>query len=95
MSATMARQGGRVQLEKSDMLLALNMAKMAEGVCSRAVIEETQFEIKKPGAEVWEEKKGGVEFPRYKYMKAAMERHPAMLRANKTDSYLPCRNGSA
>jgi hypothetical protein len=29
MSATMARQGGRVQLEQSDMRMALNMAKMA------------------------------------------------------------------
>ena len=32
MSATMARQGGRVQLEQSNMRLALNMAKMAKGV---------------------------------------------------------------
>jgi hypothetical protein len=33
MSASMARQGGRVQLEQSDMRLALNMAKMAkEGI---------------------------------------------------------------
>jgi len=30
MSATMARQGGRVQLEQSDMRLPLNMAKMAK-----------------------------------------------------------------
>jgi len=30
MSATMARQGGRVQLEQSDLRLALNMAKMAK-----------------------------------------------------------------
>ena len=30
MSATMARQGGRVQLEQSDMRLNLNMAKMAK-----------------------------------------------------------------
>jgi hypothetical protein len=32
MSATMARQGGRVQLEQSDMRLALNMAKMAKAI---------------------------------------------------------------
>jgi len=31
MSATMARQGGRVQLEQSDMRLAWNMAKTAKG----------------------------------------------------------------
>jgi len=41
MSATMARQGGRVQLEQSDICLALNMAKMAKGWFSRAAIEET------------------------------------------------------
>jgi len=42
MSATMARQGGWVQLEQSDMRLALNMAKMAKGGFSRTAIEETQ-----------------------------------------------------
>jgi len=35
MSATMARQKGRVQLEQSDMRLALNMAKMAKEGSSR------------------------------------------------------------
>jgi histone H3/H4 len=54
MSATMARQGGRVQLEQSDMRLAFNMAKMAKGEFSRAAIEEMQQLIKKPGAEVQE-----------------------------------------
>jgi hypothetical protein len=38
----MARQGGHVQLEQSDMRLALNMAKMAKGGFSRAEVEETQ-----------------------------------------------------
>ena len=52
MSATMARQGGHVQLEQSDMRLALNMVKMAKGGFSRAAIEETQYLIKKPCAEV-------------------------------------------
>jgi len=42
MSATMARQGGWVQLEQSDMRLALNLAKMAKDGFSRAIIEETQ-----------------------------------------------------
>jgi len=42
MSATMVRQGGRVQLEQSDMRLALNMAKMVKGGFSRAAIDETQ-----------------------------------------------------
>jgi len=54
MSATVATQEGRVQLEQSDMRLALNMAKMAKAGFSRAAIEETQFLIKKPRAEVQE-----------------------------------------
>jgi len=52
MSATMARQGGRVQLEQSDMRLALNMAKLAKEGFSRTAIEETKYLIKKPPAEV-------------------------------------------
>jgi hypothetical protein len=62
MSATMARQGGRVQLEQSDMCLALNMAKMAKEGFSRAAREETKYLIKKPRAEVGDEQKRGVEF---------------------------------
>jgi len=60
MSATMARQGGRVQLEQSDMHLALNMAKLGKGGFSHTAIEEMQFLIKKPRAEVREEKMRGV-----------------------------------
>ena len=48
----MARHGGRVQLEQSDMRLALNMAKTAKGRVSRAAIEDTQYIFKKPHAEV-------------------------------------------
>ena len=66
MSATMARQGGRVQLEQSDMRLALNMAKMAIEGFWRAAIAETKCLIKKPRAEVREEKMRGVEFPGHK-----------------------------
>ena len=82
MSATMARQGGRVQLGQSDMRLALNMAKMAKEGFSRAAIEETKYLIKKPCAKVQEEKKRGVEFPWHKKVKAAIQRHPAMLHQN-------------
>jgi len=56
MSATMARQRGQVQLEQTDMRLALNMAKMGKGGFSRAVMEETQHLIKKPHAEIRVEK---------------------------------------
>jgi len=95
MSATMARQGGRVQLEQSDMCLALDMAKMAKGGISRAAIEETQQLIKKPHTKVREEKKRGVEFPGYNKVNAAIERHKAMVCENQTDGCLPWQNGTA
>jgi len=37
----MRSQGGRLQLEQSDMCLALNVAKMAKGGFSHPAIEET------------------------------------------------------
>jgi len=95
MSATMARQGDQVQLEQSNMRLALNMAKMAKEGFSRATIEKTKYLIKKPRAEVWEEKKQGVEFPGHNKVKAAIQRHPAMLRQNQTSGCLPCQNGTS
>jgi len=63
MCATKARQGGRVQLEQSNMRLAVNMAKLANGGFSCTAVEETQYLIKKPRAEVREAKMWGVEFP--------------------------------
>jgi hypothetical protein len=95
MSATMARQGGRVQLEQSDMRLALNMAKMAKEGFSHTAIEETKYLIQKPPAEIREENKRGVEFHGHKMVKAAIQRHPAMLRHNQTSGCLPCQNGTA
>jgi len=95
MSATIARHGGRVQLEQSDMHLALNLAKWVTGGFSRAAIEETQQLIKKPRAEDWKEKKRGVEFPGHQKVKDAMQRHPAMVYKNHTASWLPCQNGTA
>ena len=92
MSATMARQGWRVQLEQSDMRLAWNIVKMANGGFSQAAIEKMQLLIKIPSAEVREEKKRGVEFPGHRKLKAAMERHPALVRENQMDGFLPCRN---
>ena len=52
MSATMARQEGLVQLEQSNMRLALTMAKMAKDGFLRAGIEEMQQVIHKPRNEV-------------------------------------------
>jgi len=94
MSATMARQGGRLQLEQSDMRLALNMAKMAKEGFSCAAIEETKYLIKKSRAKVREGTMRGVEFPGHKTVKAAIQRHPAMLRQNQTSGCLSCHNGT-
>jgi hypothetical protein len=52
MSATMARQGGRVQLEQSDMRLALNMAKMAPQIIRRHTGQaKEQVHLPPPDAE--------------------------------------------
>jgi hypothetical protein len=56
MSATMARQGGQVQLEQSNMRLELNMAKRAKEGCSRTAIEGSKYFIQKPPAKVREVK---------------------------------------
>jgi len=95
MSATKAGQGGRVQLEQSDMHLALNMAKMAKEGFSCAAIEESQQLIKKLCAEVQEMKKQGVLFPGHNEVKAAIERYPAMVQENQMDGCVPCQNGTA
>jgi len=77
------------------MRLTLNVAKMAKGGFSCAAIQETQQLLKKPCAEVQEEKKRVVEFHRHNKVMAAIERHPAMVRKNHTDCCLSCPNGSA
>jgi len=48
MSATITRQGGWVQLEKSDICLALSMAKLAQGGLSHAAIQKMQYLVQKP-----------------------------------------------
>ena len=95
MSPTMPGQGDWVQLEQSDMCLALNMAKMAKDGFSHAAKEETKYLIKKTCAKVREEKKQGVEFPGHKTVKAVIQRHPAMLRHDQPSGCLPCPNGTA
>jgi len=92
MAATMAKQGGWVQLEQSDMRLALNVAIMAKEGFLRAAMEDTLQQIKKPCAEVWEEKKWIIVFPGHKMVNGVLETHPAMIGENQTDGCLPCQN---
>jgi hypothetical protein len=77
------------------MRLALKVDKMAKRRFSRAVVEETQYLIKKPRVKVREEKKRGVEFPGHNKVKAAIARHTAMIRQNQTPGCLPCQNSTA
>jgi len=84
MSANMVRQGGRVQLEQSDMCLAVSMPTIANGRFSHATTDEKGQLIEKPRAEVREEKKRGVEVPGQQKVKDAIERHPAMVYINHT-----------
>jgi len=95
MSATVARQGGQVLLEQSDMRPALYMAKMAKEGFSCTAMEVTQQVIKKPWAEVRREKKWADVIPGHNNGKAAIECHLAMVRENQTDGCLPCQNGTA
>jgi len=95
MSATMARQAGRAQLEQSKIRLALNMAKIANGGFSLAAIEEIQYLIKRPCTAVREEKKQEVQSPEQKMINAAIQRHPALLRQKQTNRWLPCQTGTA
>ena len=91
MSATMARQRGQVQLDQSNMPLALKMAKMAKVGFLCATIEETQCLIKKPHTEVTEEKKWSVVFPGPNKVKVVIERHPTMVLETFTDGCLLCQ----
>jgi len=89
MSAAMARRGGRVQQELSDMRLASNMAKMANGTCSPTIMEELYSLMKKPHAKVREVKKRGVECVRHPLVKAAIEIHrPCLVETRRTDAFL-------
>jgi len=95
MSATMARQGGQVHLEQSNLRLASNMAKLAKERFLPAAREETQYKIMNPRAKFREGKKRGVQFPWHGMVKAATERYLLMVRENHTDGCLPCQNGTA
>ena len=91
----MARHAGRFQLEQSDMHLSSNMAKIANGGFSRTALEAVQYLIKKPCAEVHEEKKPGVEFPGHNKVKPGIERYPVILHSNHSNGCLRCHNGRA
>jgi len=83
MPATMARQGGRVQLEQFDMRLVLNMAKMAKERFVHAARWETTSLIKKPRGKIGQENNRNVDGLPHEMVKAGIHRHPVMLRQNQ------------
>jgi hypothetical protein len=72
-SATMSRQGGQVQLEQSDIYLALNMAKMQNAGSSGATIADINYVMKEHSTEVREGKTREVEFPGNRIVKSSMK----------------------
>ena len=94
MLATMARQGGRLQQEQSNVHPAWNMAKIAKCRLQRAAMEP-QVLISKPHAEVQEETMRGVAFPGHNRVEAVIERNLAMLRQQHTARCLPCEKCTA
>lgn len=71
------------------------MAKISKGRFSRAKVEEMQYLNIKARTEVQEVKNCRVDFPGYKRLNVARERHPVMLPQNDLDGFLLCKNGSA
>jgi hypothetical protein len=79
MSATMARQGGQVQLEPSGIHLSLDMAKMPTGWFSLTPIEEAQQLIKTPCTQLHVDIECGVVFSGHNKVKATIKNHLAMV----------------
>jgi len=94
MSATKAKQGGRLQLEQSNLCLASNMAKMAKGWISHDAMVKMQYRIRKHRAGVQDKKMWGVGFHAHTRVKATIEWHLAMVLESNIVSCLPCQNGT-
>jgi len=91
----MARQGGWVQLEQSDICLVLNMAKMAKGGFLCTTIEKTQYLVNKFRTKVRKVRMLVDLFPGYWQVRAAIERHSALVCEHKTNGCLHCQYGIA
>ena len=51
--------------------------------------------IRKPRAELWEEKRKGIEFEGHRSVKAVLTTHPAMVYENQDRGCLDCQDGKA
>jgi hypothetical protein len=91
-AATMCKHAGRVQLEQSDLRLTMNIMDKSVNGLSSANVDETLDIIRKPRAELREEKRRGVEFKGHKNVKSVMKVHPAMNKRNELEGCLTCQN---
>jgi len=88
----MALQGGQVQLELSDMCLALKMSEMAKGGQLHTAIDGTQYRIQLLPRKAQEQTMWGVQFPSDTMGNTAIERKPAIIRQNHTAGCFPHQN---
>jgi hypothetical protein len=87
----MTRPVGSAQLEEPNMCRPLNIAKIPNGIFSRYTTEQTQYQLNKLLAEVGEANTRGVGFLGHNQVKAALERHPAMICQKQSDNCLQCK----
>ena len=94
-SYDLTRQAGRIQLEASDLRLALNLHdKFSHGVSQRNTEASLEL-IKKPRAEIREEKRRNIQFPGHASVKKEWKTHPAMDQVKQLDGCLECQDGIA
>jgi hypothetical protein len=91
MSITMARHGGQILLDQSDMRLSLNMAKLAQDRNLHSTIEEARYLIEKAHTEASDETMCGVMFCGLTKVNAVMERHCDMLLQNHMEGCHSCQ----
>lgn len=94
-AAAMCKQAGRVQLEQSDLRLAINTIDKAINGLTWTNCQETVNIIRKPRAELREEKRKGITFEGHKSVKAVLGTHPAMVYENQGRGCLVCQDGIA
>jgi hypothetical protein len=95
MSAMGAWQGGRVQLEQSNMCIAFSMAIIATRRFTWAAIVETQYKIIQPWAEIQVESNWGWQCDGQNNMKETIVRHPAIHQESQMAGGNPMHNTSA
>ena len=92
MSATLARQGGSAQLERSEMGLPFDRTEMANSWFSRAAIEDTHQRITTLWAESRDKNNQWGTYPGQNQGNVVIQWRPAKIRESQTNEFLPCQN---